>query len=91
MKKYKLNPVTGQETKLSDLIKLNVTRSKTDKINYMCPISMKDFTLTTKIIAIKTTGNVYSAKVVDELNRKHNNWTDLITGEPFKPTDIIVL
>jgi peptidyl-prolyl cis-trans isomerase-like protein 2 len=91
LKKYRINPVNGNETKLSDLIKLNITKSKTDRMGYMCPISMKDFTLTTKIVAIKTTGNVFSASVVDELNKKHNNWTDLITGEPFKPTDIIVL
>lgn len=68
-----------------------MTPSSSDKMNYMCPISMKDFTLTTKIVAIKTTGYVYSAAVVDELNKKHNNWTDLMTGEAFKPTDIIIL
>ena len=68
-----------------------MTRSTSDTMGFMCPISMKDFTLTTKIVAIKTTGYVYSASVVDELNKKHNNWTDLITGKPFKASDIIVL
>ena len=52
---------------------------------------MKDFTDSTKIVAIRTSGNVYSAKVVDELNRKQKNWTDLITGEKFRAKDIIVL
>lgn len=65
---------------MSDLITLKMTKSKTDSMGYMCPISMKDFTLTTKIVAIKPSGYVYSASVVDELNKKHNNWTDLITG-----------
>ena len=68
-----------------------MTRSSTDITNYMCPISMKDFTLTTKIVAIRTTGYVYSASVVDELNKKHNNWFDLISGQQFQPSDILVL
>ena len=70
---YKINPVTGQETKLSDLISLNLTPSETDNTTFMCPITQKDFTLTTKVVAIKTTGNVYSAEVVEELNKKHDN------------------
>jgi len=91
IQKYKINPVTGRETKLSELINLHMTPSESDKTNFMCPISQKDFTLTTKVVAIKTSGNVYSNDVVEELNKKHDNWHDLITGQPFTAKDIIVL
>lgn len=72
------------------MIKLNIFKnSETEK--YQCPVSLKDFTDSTKIVAIRTTGNVYSSKVVDELNKKQKNWYDLITGKKFKAKDIIVL
>jgi len=54
-------------------------------------MNFKPFTDTTKIVAIKTTGNVYSGDVVEELNRKQNYWFDLLTDAPFKAEEIIVL
>lgn len=52
---------------------------------------MKDFTDSTKIAAISTTGNVFSYKVIEELNKKQKNWMDLLTGKKFKSRDIIIL
>lgn len=68
-----------------------MTPSESDKTNFMCPITQKDFTLTTKVVAIKPSGYVYSNDVVEELNKKHDNWHDLVTGQPFTAKDIIVL
>jgi peptidyl-prolyl cis-trans isomerase-like protein 2 len=47
------------------------------------------FTQFSHIVAIKTTGNVYSYDAIEELNIKPKNWRDLLTGEPFKKEDII--
>ena len=49
------------------------------------------FTNSTHIVAIATTGNVYSFNAVNELNLKSKNFSDLITGEPFRRSDIITL
>jgi peptidyl-prolyl cis-trans isomerase-like protein 2 len=43
------------------------------------------------VVAIKTTGNVYSHDAVSELNIKAKNYTDLLTGEKFSKADIITL
>jgi peptidyl-prolyl cis-trans isomerase-like protein 2 len=49
------------------------------------------FTDHTKIVAIKTSGQVYTADTVEELNRKPKLWKDLLTGDVFTYKDIIVL
>jgi peptidyl-prolyl cis-trans isomerase-like protein 2 len=60
--------VTGESLKATDLIKLNF--HKNDKNEYHDPISFKTFTDFSHIVAIKTSGNVYSHDTIDELNRK---------------------
>lgn len=49
------------------------------------------FNESTMIAAIKTSGNVYNHEAINELNIKGKNMTDLLTGEPFKKEDIIIL
>lgn len=36
-----------------------------------------------RILAIKTSGNVFAAEAVEELNFKAKGWNDLLTGEAF--------
>jgi peptidyl-prolyl cis-trans isomerase-like protein 2 len=55
------------------------------------PITNKVFTPSTYIVAIKTSGNVYSYNAVDELNLKTKSFKDLMDGTPFKKSDIITL
>ena len=60
--------------------------------NLICPVSMKTLTDNMRIVAIKTTGNVYAGSVVDDLNKKPKYWKDLLTDTPFNgSSDIIVL
>ncbi|KAL4481435.1 hypothetical protein ABPG74_007524 [Tetrahymena malaccensis] len=89
IKKYKKNPVTGEDLKISDLITLKF--SKNENGEYQDPISFKVFTDHTHIVTIKTSGNVYSFDTVDKLNREAKYWQDLMTGEKFTPKDIITL
>eukprot|EP01017_Pseudomicrothorax_dubius_P006422 TRINITY_DN11825_c0_g1_i1.p1 TRINITY_DN11825_c0_g1~~TRINITY_DN11825_c0_g1_i1.p1 ORF type:complete len:571 (-),score=143.49 TRINITY_DN11825_c0_g1_i1:162-1874(-) len=89
VKKYKKNPVTGEPMRMSDLIKLNFHKNAQGE--YHDPISFKVFTDHTNIVAIRTSGNVYSAETIDSLNRKPHNLHDLMTGEEFKLSDIITI
>jgi peptidyl-prolyl cis-trans isomerase-like 2 len=43
------------------------------------------------VVAIKTTGNVFSYEAVHELNIKAKQFSDLMSGEAFKRSDIITL
>lgn len=87
--KYKSNPITGAPVSTKDIIRLNITKNDAGK--YICPVSGKEFTNSSHIVAIKTTGNVYSFDSVNEMNIKTKNYVDLISGEPFARSDIITL
>lgn len=87
--KYKKNPITGETATKNDIIRLNM--AKNEKNEWMCPVLNKVFTNFSHIVAIKTTGNVFSYEAVDELNIKAKNYTDLISGESFKKSDILTL
>ena len=89
VKKYGKNPVDGTPLKLDDLIKL--TFYKDAEGNYICPVSSKVLTESSKIVAIKTSGVVYSAGTVEELNKKPKFFFDLMTNKKFAPSDIIVI
>lgn len=55
------------------------------------PITFKVFNDNTHIVAIKTTGNVYSFDAVDELNIRSKYWKDLLSDTPFTRKDIITI
>lgn len=71
------------------LIQLNFAKNAEGEFH--CPVLFKSFTKTSHIVAIATTGNVFSMEAVEQLNLKTKNWKDLITDEPFERKDIITL
>ena len=75
------NPVTGKPLKLEDLIKLTIHKDNAGDM--ICPVSMKVFTDSTKIVAIKSSGQVYAASTVEELNKKPKFFYDLVTSRPL--------
>merc|ERR1712226_519621 len=89
LKKNSINPVTGGKLEVDDLIKLNFSKNK--KNQFHCPITYKVFTNSSFIVAIATSGNVYSMEAVNELNLKQKNMKDLIDGSVFKKSDIITV
>ncbi|KAL8229236.1 hypothetical protein R6Q57_014136 [Mikania cordata] len=89
IRKYGKHPVSGVPLKQEDLISL--TFHKNSEGEYHCPVLNKVFTEFTHIVAIKTTGNVFSYEAVKELNLKTKNWKELLTDEPFKREDIITI
>lgn len=54
-------------------------------------MTCKVFTNNSHVVAIAKTGNVFSYDAVLELNIKSKNFTDLLTGEAFKKSDIVTL
>lgn len=89
VKKYKKNPVTGEDLKMSELVGVNFAKNENGE--YFDPISFKIFTDHSNIVAIKTSGNVYSFDTVNKLNKEAKYWKDLVSGEEFTVKDIITL
>lgn len=89
IRKFGKHPVSGIPLKQEDLIPL--TFHKNSEGEYHCPVLNKVFTEFTHIVAIKTTGNVFSYEAIKELNLKTKNWKELLTDEPFTRQDIITI
>ncbi|EDW02672.1 RING-type E3 ubiquitin-protein ligase PPIL2 [Drosophila grimshawi] len=89
LKKFKLNPITGQKIDSKSLIKLNFHKNANDE--YHCPALFKPFSKNSHIVAVGTTGNVYCWEAIDQLNIKTKNWKDLIDDTPFQRKDIITI
>jgi peptidyl-prolyl cis-trans isomerase-like protein 2 len=87
--RHKKNPITGEKMSMNEIIRLNMTKNA-DNV-WHCPVTCKVFNNNTRIVAIKTTGNVFSYDAVSELNIKAKNYTDLLSGEKFVKSDIITL
>ncbi|CAL1294714.1 unnamed protein product [Larinioides sclopetarius] len=58
LKKYGVDPATGKSLDQKSLLKLNFTKNADGK--YHCPVLFKVFNENSHIVAIKTTGNVFS-------------------------------
>jgi peptidyl-prolyl cis-trans isomerase-like protein 2 len=88
-RKYARDPVTGSPLASEDLVKLNFFKNSQD--HYYDPVTYKVFNEHTHIVAIKTSGNVFSRESIDRLNIKPGHWHDLVTDEKFSRADIITL
>ncbi|XP_063820847.1 RING-type E3 ubiquitin-protein ligase PPIL2 [Pseudophryne corroboree] len=82
------NPA-GTKLEAKSLIKLNFAKNQDGK--YHCPVLFSVFTNNSHIVAISTTGNVFSNEAVEQLNIKPKSYKDLLTDEPFTRQDIITL
>lgn len=89
LKAFKVNPVSGKSCDAKSLIKLTFYRNGDGE--YHCPSLFKPFTKNSHIVAIGTTGNVFSYEAVEQLNIKTKNWKDLVDDTPFTRKDIITI
>lgn len=89
IKKFKKCPVTGEKMTKNDLFPLNFF--KNEKGKYHCPLTFRVFNENSHIVAIKTTGNVFSFEAIDKLNIKPKNWFDVLNQEKFTKSDIITI
>ncbi len=62
LKKHGTNPVSGEVLSAKDLIKLNFSKNSEGKFH--CPVTFKVFTENSRIVAIKTTGEMRSIIIV---------------------------
>ncbi|KND04280.1 uncharacterized protein SPPG_00017 [Spizellomyces punctatus DAOM BR117] len=83
------NPVNGETLMPKDLLKLHFHKNGDGE--YYCPITFKVFNENTHIVAVATSGNVYSYEAIERLNIQTKHWADLLTDEPFKRKDIITI
>ncbi|GIX63719.1 peptidyl-prolyl cis-trans isomerase [Babesia caballi] len=85
------NPVNGEPLHLTDLVTLHVTRDEDNELQ--CPLSLKKFTPSSHVVAVKTSGYVYGYNTLKEVAKKQKDGTmkDPMTGEPFGKHDIITL
>lgn len=91
VQQYKSDPVTGAAVTSKDIIRLTIDKNAEGE--WHCPVTCKVFTDLSHVVAVKTKSacNVYAFDAVQELNIKSKNFTDLISGEAFKKSDIITL
>ncbi|KAJ7533954.1 hypothetical protein O6H91_13G072700 [Diphasiastrum complanatum] len=89
IQKYGKNPVSGSPLSVKDLIRLQFHKNADGE--YQCPVLHKVFTEFSHIVALKTSGNVFSYEAIKELNIKPKNWHDLLTDEPFSREDLITI
>ncbi|XP_071534720.1 RING-type E3 ubiquitin-protein ligase PPIL2 [Panulirus ornatus] len=89
IRRFKVNPVTGEPLSEKQLIKITFHRANTGE--YHCPVLYKPLTNTSHVVAVKTTGNVFSYEAVEQLNIKVNNWRELLTDKPFTRADLIII
>ncbi|XP_019850074.1 PREDICTED: peptidyl-prolyl cis-trans isomerase-like 2 [Amphimedon queenslandica] len=89
LKKYGHSPVTGKPMDAKSLTKLKF--HKNNEGDYHCPITLKVFNENTHIVAIKTSGNVYSYDAIERLNISTKHFRDLIDDTPFKRSDILTI
>lgn len=89
IKRFGANPVTGGKLQVSELSPVHF--HKNDEGKFHCPVTFKVFTHYSHVALNLASGHVYSFDAVDQLNRKTKNWKDLITSEPFKWAQIIII
>ncbi|KAI5305668.1 cysteine desulfurase [Ascosphaera pollenicola] len=89
LKKHGTNPVDGTPLKSTDLIKLNFMKNDTGE--YVDPVTFKTLTNNSHIVAIKTSGNVFTWDAIEKLNIKPKMWRDLVSDDEFGRKDLITL
>lgn len=89
LKKHGTNPITGEKMDSKELIKIHI--SKNELGEYVDPVTFKALTDNTKIVAVRTTGNVYAWETVERLNIKTKHWHDLVNDEEFARKDVIII
>jgi peptidyl-prolyl cis-trans isomerase-like protein 2 len=61
LKRFKVNPITGEKLEAKELVKLNFSKNADGK--YHCPVLYKVFNANSHIVANRLTGNVFSFEV----------------------------
>ena len=92
VRKHGKHPITGAPMTVADLTPLNFAREAGGGSGrggggggapLCCPVTGRVFTASSRLVAVRPTGNVFAAEAVEELCAATRNWRDLLTDEPF--------
>ncbi len=86
LKAHKKNPVSGDPLESKDLLALNYAKNTDGQ--YICPVTGKPLTEHSRIVVIRTTGNVFSFDAVNQLCLQPKNLKDLLDDTPFLKTGV---
>eukprot|EP00930_Biecheleria_cincta_P006775 TRINITY_DN107842_c0_g1_i1.p1 TRINITY_DN107842_c0_g1~~TRINITY_DN107842_c0_g1_i1.p1 ORF type:complete len:560 (-),score=105.87 TRINITY_DN107842_c0_g1_i1:241-1920(-) len=89
IKRFGVHPVHGGKLEIKELVPLHFHTNAQGQLH--CPVTFKVLGNNTPVCANMASGHVYCLEAVLELNKKTKNWNDLITSQPFKWTDIVML
>ena len=89
VQQYHVSPATGEPASLDDIILLHI--AKKDDGTWQDPVSLRELTDHSHLVAIRPTGYVYLYDTVQQLNLKTKCLRDLVTDEPFAKADILTL
>lgn len=89
LKKHGINPATGAKLEGKDLLRVNFFKNQNGKFHD--PVSFKEFNEHSHIVAIRSSGNVFSYDTVQQLNIKVKFLRDLVDDTAFTRKDIITL
>ncbi len=83
------NPVTGEPLAAKALVRLKFSRNADGE--WACPVTGTRFGDHTRIVALRTTGNVYSGDAIEQLCAARKSWRDLLDDSPCTRADVLVL
>ncbi|WFD44139.1 peptidylprolyl isomerase [Malassezia psittaci] len=89
LQQYGVSPATGQSADLDDMLELHFSRN--ERGNFFDPVSCKEMTDHSYLVAIRPTGHVFLQDTVQQLNIKPKLMRDLVDDTPFKKSDILTL
>ena len=89
VRRHGKHPVSGDPLSGKDIVKLKFTRNGEGA--YVCAASGKVFGDSTKIAAVRTSGQVYSYDALETLCLAPKSLKDLVDGTPFTRSDVLVL
>ncbi|WFD00364.1 peptidylprolyl isomerase [Malassezia yamatoensis] len=89
LRQYGVSPATGQPVNPEDMLDLHFSRN--DRGNFFDPVSCKEMTDHSHLVAIGPTGHVFLHDTVQQLNIKSKFMRDLVDDTPFQKSDILIL
>ncbi|KAI3617881.1 hypothetical protein CBS9595_003790 [Malassezia furfur] len=87
--KYHVSPASGRPASRDEVIALEMARNERGRL--YDPVSCKDLTDHSHLVAIKPTGRVYLYDTVQQLNLKPKMLRDLVDDTPFTKADLLTI
>ncbi|KAI3624016.1 cyp8 [Malassezia furfur] len=87
--KYHVSPASGRPASRDEILALHMARNERGQL--YDPVSCKELTDHSHLVAVKPTGNVFLYDTVQQLNLKPKMLRDLVDDTPFTKADLLTL